>query len=447
MLFEVAPGVKQDQCIKITHVMVLTYSITHDALNLNTFSERQRLVDWFISIGKSSFALDRLNELVFQNLNQGEQLETSKKEFGVNIIGYTRSLSGLGEDLRSIVAMVDNLGIPYCTLSCRHISDSADFAVVKNEAFYPKYAVSIFCMNHIEFGKLTTIYDNLDMFGYCILQAPWELPILPADLIPPLHNVNEHWAISKFVETALLNAGMNNVHHIHPVVRHKEAKLNSALRLKMPTQRRKFTFLFIFDSSSFLSRKNPLALIHAFQMAFSEDQHVQLILKISNAVDNPSYISMKRAAYSDARILIITEQYTNQQLSQLYQRSDCYVSLHRSEGFGRTIAEAALHKMPIIVTAWSGSCDIFPEDYELFVSYSLQDLEEGEYPFSENQYWAEPNLEHAANLMLRVFNMDESECQELGLRNFEFVSKNFTGETTLLQIEPRLSVALKQKIQ
>ena len=42
---------------------------------------------------------------------------------------------------------------------------------------------------------------------------------------------------------------------------------------------------------------------------------------------------------------------------------DCYASLHRSEGFGITMAEAMLLGKPVIATGYSGNLDFMrPEN-------------------------------------------------------------------------------------
>ena len=44
---------------------------------------------------------------------------------------------------------------------------------------------------------------------------------------------------------------------------------------------------------------------------------------------------------------------------------DCYVSLHRSEGFGLTMAEAMACGKPVIATGYSGNLEFMTEDEQL----------------------------------------------------------------------------------
>ena len=45
------------------------------------------------------------------------------------------------------------------------------------------------------------------------------------------------------------------------------------------------------------------------------------------------------------------------QNAALLARADCYVSLHRSEGFGLTLAESMALGTPVIATGYSGNTD------------------------------------------------------------------------------------------
>ncbi|MFT2091635.1 glycosyltransferase [Paraglaciecola sp. 2405UD69-4] len=435
MLFEVDQSVKQDQIIPITHLMVLIYAKSRLTKSLNTYQQRFNLVDWYLSIGKTSFAIDRLVELLHANLQSNLNLEVSNKEPGINIIGYARSLTGLGEDVRNITSVVEKLDIPFCSLCLRHNSDSILHLLVPNEVYFPKFATSIFCMNIIEYQKFVNQYDSMDAFGHIILQAPWELPHLPKEFIDNVSGVNEFWAISSFVKKALVEAGLGCIHHVHPAVNCDTIESNA----EPIGQNGPFTFLYIFDAGSYLSRKNPIGLIEAFQNAFYNNEYVQLVLKVSNESNSDHYLRLKSACDADNRIKLINCQFDKSQLSNLYASADCYISLHRSEGFGRTIAEAALHKLPIIATSWSGSEDILPDDSELLVSYKLIPLAETDYPYSQDQFWAEPNLNHASELMLKVFKMSDGERRNLGDENYNFVSSHFSCEHAEQQIFSLLS--------
>ena len=78
---------------------------------------------------------------------------------------------------------------------------------------------------------------------------------------------------------------------------------------------------------------------------------------------------------------------------------DAYVSLHRSEGIGLTIAEAMGLGKPVIATGWSGNTDFMDVSNAFPVGYRLVELEENVGPYHAGEVWAEPSVEHAAELM------------------------------------------------
>ena len=77
------------------------------------------------------------------------------------------------------------------------------------------------------------------------------------------------------------------------------------------------------------------------------------------------------------------------------------MSLHRAEGFGRGIAEAIQLGLHVITTAYSGNMDFCQNKAPQIdlVNYQLIPVKQGEYPYYENQVWAEVDISHAAQLM------------------------------------------------
>ena len=60
---------------------------------------------------------------------------------------------------------------------------------------------------------------------------------------------------------------------------------------------------------------------------------------------------------------------------------DAYVSLHRSEGIGLTIAEAMGLGKPVIATGWSGNTDFMDVSNAFPVGYRLVEIEENVGPY------------------------------------------------------------------
>ena len=95
--------------------------------------------------------------------------------------------------------------------------------------------------------------------------------------------------------------------------------------------------------------------------------------------------------------------------------ADCYVSLHRSEGLGLTLAEAMYLGRPVIATAYSGNLDFMTPENGYLVPYAMRPIGPGNEPYPAEGEWAEPDLDEAARLMKQVMG-DWSGAQGRGAR-------------------------------
>ena len=129
--------------------------------------------------------------------------------------------------------------------------------------------------------------------------------------------------------------------------------------------------MFIFDFNSHLARKNPQAVIAAFRKAFpAKDKEVNLVLKVMNAKDtDPNWKAFLKLCEQDDRIWLITDTMDRPDVLALVESCDAYVSLHRAEGFGRTLAEAMMYGKPVIATGYSGNADFMHPDLSFPVEH------------------------------------------------------------------------------
>jgi hypothetical protein len=87
----------------------------------------------------------------------------------------------------------------------------------------------------------------------------------------------------------------------------------------------------------------------------------------------------------------------------LLARADCYVSLHRSEGFGLTLAESMALGTPVIATGYSGNTDFMTDQNSYLVDWSPSRVGPGDQIYPADGSWAEPDLDHASETMRRVW--------------------------------------------
>lgn len=326
--------------------------------------------------------------------------------YGVNLYGYAKGELGIGEDVRLLAQALHEHAIPFCIINIRlgdnvsQMDDTVDEWVVDK----PLYAINLFCMTGIEHVRLVC-EQGLDVLDgrYNIGLWPWELPTWPASCEYAYNLVDEIWGISKYTAESYCNAPVPVYTMSLPVEVENVSPLGRR-DFSLPPD--KFLFIFSFDFNSTLTRKNPIAVVKAFQAAFPDKygEKVGLVLKASHvSLKNKYWRQLKAMMDADKRIMFIGETIRKPELLALYKACDCYVSLHCAEGFGRSLAEALLLRKQLIATGYSGNLDFCSDDRVALVQYRLSMLRKYDYFHAEGQYWATPDVNHAAGLMREVY--------------------------------------------
>ena len=173
----------------------------------------------------------------------------------------------------------------------------------------------------------------------------------------------------------------------------------------------KYKFLFFYDLRSYTARKNPQAVLQAFKQTLKTTTLYKpyLVLKLNGAQENLEHRAELLDLADDFKenITIIDRVMSDNEIKNLINCCECFISLHRSEGFGRGIAEAMYLGKPVIATGWSGNLDFMQKNNSLSVEFNMVKLEPGAYPHWEGQFWADPDIEQAASLMVKLLNNPE----------------------------------------
>ncbi len=231
----------------------------------------------------------------------------------------------------------------------------------------------------------------------------WELARFPKSQRIAFSFVDEIWASTNFARKAFAAEKLRPV-HLMPMPVQAPELLPKAKRADFGLPEKTFIFYYGFDFKSYVQRKNPEAAIEGFLAAFPKGKEkVMLFIKTLNGDKAPRHLeALQELANGDPRIVIRDEEMSYARLMTLISLCDCYVSTHRSEGFGRGPAEAMLLGVPVIATNYSGNVDFTTEETSFPVDYKLVDVKEGEYVGAQDQVWAEVDRRHLAKLMREV---------------------------------------------
>jgi glycosyltransferase involved in cell wall biosynthesis len=294
-------------------------------------------------------------------------------------------------------------------------------AKVKQSQADSPYAINVFVMPG--FDMVARVYLKL---GEAVFQDhynigwwPWELGTWPVVWDSAFGLIDELWAGSQFshemYERALLRdqekSSISRPCTPMPLavsIDQLTATRKVWNKKKFGLPEKPFLFLYIFDFGSHLERKNPMAAIEAFGKAFGlhakpGPSNVGLVFKVMNVKEKDAHwIEFQKRCSADKRIHILNETLDREQVLGLISCCDAYISPHRAEGFGRTLAEAMLFGKPVVATNYSGNQFFMEPTVTLPVNYELTPLKAGQYHFVEDAdqaVWAEPVLDHMAEQM------------------------------------------------
>lgn len=398
-----------DAGLQPTLLMVLLWRmrpLLQQSFDLDIARGREGLREWFMREGIEQFNLHSLLDGNREEPSAAKPLkfDATRANFGVNLIGFAFGELGIGEDLRMAARACEAAGIPFKVLNInpgQHLrqADRHVAAHVVEDAAKLPYAINLFCLTGFDTLRAYAERGPALFAGrYNIGWWPWELPVWPRRFKPAFEVVDEIWAATRFTQEMFAKATGKPVTLMPLPVSVERMKKTSRRSLGLPARR--FLFLYIFDFNSYLERKNPGAVIDAFQQAFAEDGSVGLVLKTMNSRgDNPAWEAFTQRCAADPRIVLLERTLDREVVLGLVNACDAYVSLHRSEGFGRTLAEAMLLGKPVVGTGFSGNADFLTKETGYPVKWKRRPVVKGDYPFIEAEdeaWWADPDIAHAA---------------------------------------------------
>lgn len=385
--------------------------------------------------GAAALTLDGLKE------RSGPPATLRLTGLGVNLFGYVASRTALGQNMRASLTALEAAGVPVTVPQSRPGNRSGA------DPLYP--------VNLLHFGLIGAPTDilnhDIDRFtgAYNIGLLVWETSLPPRAAHLTLELIDEIWTPSRYCADILrpfFNGPIQVIPHAVPF-----PTSDSVPRPDDRAGQAPFRFYFCFDELSWYTRKNPAAVAEAFRLAFPNRMDVELLFKLRPAGrGGPSLrgvrsMSNHRArqrflaqVQGDPRIRVLKSDDGDDGMAALMASCDCYVSLHRSEGFGYSMAEAMAHGKPVIASRFSGNLDYMDDDSAFLVGGRDRFLQHDEYiGVTPGASWFEPDVVKAAEAM-RLVRDDPDERKRRAAAGLVRVRSELSMEALGLRYRTRL---------
>lgn len=378
-------------------------------------------------------------------------LNNRTNHVGINLAADITALNSYAESSRQIANALLTVGLPFVINEIQPsyslireaiyrtvLRSRNDLSWIKFVSKKNPHPINLIRLNPILSRKFYATNPEYFRERNNIAIWAWEFTEFPEEWASCFQPLNEIWAISNYAREAISKSSPVPVRVLTPPLQIDESSLNPSFA-RQQLGLKKETFLFLFAFTGAMERKNPTAVLEAFRRAFSPADNVALIIKttplpypslsmtyhgtkLGFAKTLKSCIATFRdlrtvtRASSKANAMILRDHLSRKDFLSLVLSCDCFVSLHRTEGFGQILAQAMYLGKPVIATGYSGNLDYMNNENSLLVKHRLVPI--GRYVRSygrgsEKYTWAEPDVEHASELMRWVYEHRE-EARTIG---------------------------------
>jgi glycosyltransferase involved in cell wall biosynthesis len=377
-------------------------------------------------------------------MKTAQEIPRIQKKNGVNVVGYFTSELGMGELGRIVLSAVKKSRIPYSTFTSNR-NDSRKSAVHKDVNSGKMFPLNIAIINADQMAIWGNLSESTEINDLPTIAVwAWEIEDFPEGFTDIFDKVEEIWTISDFARKSIEKKSSKPVFVIPmPMnqIRTTEIEYPSLGDFDFEGP----YFLTMFDYQSSMTRKNPLATIEAFKLAFRKNENVNLLVKTINGTMWPEQQELLRQAAEDRKNIWIIDQYLpRREVLGLIKKSLAFISLHRAEGYGLACAEAMTLGRPVIATGYSGNMDFMNPSNSLLVEYELVPLEDDSGAYRLPSRWAEPNVKSAAFYLRKIFD-NEDFARQISKSAYSSCKKNSANKESARFVRKRVGTLLRAK--
>ena len=314
-------------------------------------------------------------------------------ELTLNYYGNVFDASGYGQAARSYVHALHKAGVKVTVVDIGAQPPQTEDALVTSLLGHNDQAD--FNLFH---GIPSLWARNARPLRNVIAMTVWETDSMPSEWHDPLVRATDLWLPCRFnVEVfsrGLARRAFTLPHAVPPGARDSASEPLPASAAKHLAAG-DFVFYSIFE---WQDRKNPAGMMEAFLRAFPEQPDVVLVLKTGARAAqeaNATLARLRAATGAKGRVVLCCEAWTDGQIRALHARGDCYVSLHKGEGWGYPLFEAAARGKPVVATNFSGPRDYLDPRRHWLVRGVPTRVRQNYHFYKPTMKWAEPDIGHA----------------------------------------------------
>jgi hypothetical protein len=346
---------------------------------------------------------------------------TPVEQSGINVVGLLSAQMGIGEQGRLTLRTIADSKVPFSIVDHDATVSKRDPALLESFGNRPSgfpFDVDLLMVNADQTGETLKAFGrggrtNRPTIG---LWA-WEVQQFPERMHHAFDLVSEVWVLSDFSRDALQRAAAEFGVRVYTFPMRLPVAASPATPESTSSALARLTslgvpvgvpmFAFAFDYFSVTERKQPWAVVDAFRRAFPAPTPAgpRLVIKSINHEFFPADRERLLYAVGGRDDVIVIEGYLPAEQRDAFIRgATAYVSLHRAEGYGLTLAEAMSVGTPTIATGWSGNMQFMTPENSFLVPISLVDIAADTPIYAGLGQWAEPDLDVAASFMQRVLD-------------------------------------------
>jgi glycosyltransferase involved in cell wall biosynthesis len=369
---------------------------------------------------------------------------------GIHVLGDYGGAVGVSQAFRGLVAALRAKGWPLAYTEIRNVPDRRTGDVLRSEVDPEACDIAIVHVNGDETFEAVWQEHGSRLQRHARLVGCWywELPRVPDAWIRRSRWVDELWAASGYVRDHLDSAVEVPVVRIPPALVVPDTGPDRG-SFGLPPDR--MVYLFMFEPSSCVGRKNPFAVIEAFRRAFADVADPPLLIIKTHFLER---IGGSRELAADLERALepvggrfLDASWPRERVLQLIASCDVFVSLHRAEGFGLALAEAMALGKPVVATGYSAPEDFVLPSHSYPVDFGLVPIRDEDHRYGEwlhsvyepGQLWAEPDLAHAARLLRETWE-NPGQAAARGRRAREFIGSRYSTAAVGDLVEERWAV-------